>query len=105
MQDKIEAQMYQTEQEWAEAEGVELVYSRNQPSRDTSMKEDQDNAAAEQPQEQGCPNPREEKKNVFHLDDTKVIPAEYHVMDLNGLLSVSVVDPRFREMIAKHQFF
>ena len=48
--------------------------------------------------------PREEKRE-FHLYGTKVIPSVYKGMDLQGLVSVSAVEPKCREMIAKHQFF
>ena len=46
-----------------------------------------------------------EDKHEFNLDGTKVVPALYNGMNLNGVLSVSSVEPCCREMIARHQFF
>ena len=46
-----------------------------------------------------------EEKHEFCLDGTKVVPAAYCGMDLTGLLSVSAVEPKCREMVAKNQFF
>ena len=104
MQNKIQAQLYQTEREQAEAQGAKMFYSRNQPSSDISMDFQQENRDTAEQQKQGHGTQREEKRE-FHLDGTKVIPAESHGMDLSGLLSVLEVEPRCLEIGGKKSIF
>ena len=49
--------------------------------------------------------PREDPKHEFDLDGSKIVPARYERMEIEGLLTMSAVEPKCREMIAKNQFF
>ena len=49
--------------------------------------------------------PWEDPKREFDLDGLKIVPAKYDRMDIEGLLTMSAVEPKCIEMIAKDQFF
>ena len=48
--------------------------------------------------------PRMEKRE-FDIDGSKLVPAKYTEMNLEGLINIAAVDMRSREMIAKNEFF
>ena len=111
MLDKQQAETYVTQMERARLRGAEVVYSRVQPEasrnpvRDMEH-EDMDLDVDKEEVEEVSPRKQiKEDKCEFNLDGTKVVPALYNGMNLNGVLSMSSVEPRCREMIACHQFF
>ena len=73
---------------WLESRVAELNLRRKKPKRGATAKKI-----------------KKDQKCEFNLDGSEVIPAEYDGMDVQGLLSMSAVEPKCHKMIAKNQFF
>ena len=115
MHDRIQAQFFMSDLERAQQHQQQIS---EESSRDHNQGTDlgggdghrastsRDALDMEEDMEIGNPGfaPHDEKCE-FCLDGTKVVPAMYRGMDLMGLLLVSAIEPKCREMVAKNQFF
>ena len=115
MHNCIQAQFFMSDQEWAQQHQQQIFEDSSRDHNqgmdlgdgdDCRASTSHDTLDTEEDMEIGDPGfaPHEEKCE-FRLDGMKVLPAVYCGMDLTGLLSVSAVEPKCREIVAKNQFF